>query len=401
MLSRLGIGNNPAHRQIALLAACQALLLTNAGTLISVNVLAGLALSGNPAWATLPVTCYVLGSALSTMMASLVMRRIGRRGGFTLGGLFGILGALMCAGAMALHSFVLLCLGTMVIGVYNAFGQYYRFAAADVTQKLEPRFKERAIALVLTGGVVGGIIGPETSMRTVDALPITYMGSYLMLIVFALIAIGIVRKLDVPMPTEQERSGAQRPFSEIARQPAFIVAVLGAMISYGIMNLLMSATPLAMLVCGHTFQDSAFVLEWHIIGMFLPGLFTGGLIRRHGVLTIMMTGVLLLVACACIAMTGVSVTHFWASSALLGVGWNFIFIGATTLLTETYRPAEKAKVQGLNESLVFLTMISSSLSSGAMFSASGWNLINLYALPVLTVLGCAILALGWQRRKPA
>lgn len=388
----------PVRKQVGLLATCQALLLTNSATLIAVNALAGLALAPNPVYATLPITSYVLGSALSTIPASLAMRRIGRRAGFTLGGLFCILGSLLCATAMFLHSLALLCLGTMAIGVYNAFGQYYRFAAVDVTDRLDKSFKERAISLVLAGGIVGGIIGPETSKLTKDLLPVAFMGSYAALILFAIASILVVRKLDIPAPTIAERNETQRPLGVIARQPAFIVAVLGAMISFGVMNLLMAATPLAMQVCGFAFNDAAFVLEWHVIGMFAPGFFTGSLIRRFGVLQIMLCGIAIMVLCVAIAMNGVSLPHFWFSLALLGAGWNFIFVGATTLLTEAYAPSEKGKVQGFNDFMVFAAMLTSSFASGAMFASSGWNLLNLLSLPFLAALAGAVLWLAWRRR---
>jgi len=386
-------------RQVGLLATLQGLLITNSGTLIAVSVLAGMSITHDPATAVLPVTGYALGSALSTMLASLVMRRIGRQRGFTIGGIFCVVGALIAALAMALSSIWLLFLGTMVIGVYNAFGQYYRFAAADLSQKFDPSFKERAIALVLTGGLAGALLGPESSRLTVDLFETRFMGPYLMLIFFAVIAMFMVRKLDLPLPTAAEQSGPERPLAQIARQPAFVVAVLGTMISYGIMNLLMTATPLAMNVCGFPFGDSAFVLGWHIVGMYFPGFFSGGLVKRFGVLTIMFTGLVILAGCALVAMSGISIVHFWLADVLLGVGWNFVFVSATTLLTETYQPAEKAKVQGINDSLMFATMISTSLGSGSMFSASGWNLINLYTLPVLAAFAAAVLALGWQRRR--
>ena len=386
------------HRQIGLLACGQALLLTNGATMVALNVLAGLSIAADPSLASLPVTTYVLGSALSTLPASMAMRRIGRRAGFVVSAGFCMAGSLLCTLAMFMHSLTLLCAGTMLVGVYNAFGQYYRFAAADVTDLHAPRFKERAISLVLTGGIVGGILGPEFAKLTKDLLPATFAGAYAMLLVYALLTLFVVAKLDIPAPTVADRAATQRPLAVIARQPAFLLAVLAASVSYGVMNLLMTATPLAMQVCGFDFGDTAFVLQWHIVGMFAPGLFTGSLIKRFGILPIMLTGTLLLMVCAAIAMDGISLPHFWWSLTLLGVGWNFMFVGATSLLTQTYLPAEKAKVQGINEVLIFLTMISSSFSAGAMFSSTGWNLINLYALPVLGVLALLIMTLVWQRR---
>jgi len=393
---------NPAQRvrhQVGLLAACQGLLISNAGVLIAINALAGLSIASNPAYATLPVTAYVLGSALSTVPASLAMRHIGRRAGFTVGGVFCVLGSLLCVLAMSLHSLALLCTGSLLIGVYNAFGQYYRFAAAEVTEQNDPGFKDKAISLVLAGGILGGVLGPEASKITKDLFDIPFQGGYLALIGFAVLSMLIVTRLDIPVMSATQRAEAQRPLAVIMRQPGFIVAVYGTMVAFGIMNLLMTATPLAMDLCGFPFSDAAFVLQWHIIGMFAPGFFTGHLIRRFGVLTIMLTGSAIMMLCAGIALHGVSLPHFWLSLLLLGVGWNFMFVSATALLTRTYQPAEKAKVQGINDFLMFAAMITSSFSSGAMFSASGWNMLNLLAFPVLAVLVGVILWLARHQRS--
>lgn len=393
---------NPAQRvrrQVGLLATCQGLLISNAGLLIAINALAGLSIAPNPAYATLPVTSYVLGSALSTVPASLAMRHIGRRAGFTVGGVFCVLGSLLCVLAMSLHSLALLCVGALLIGVYNAFGQYYRFAAAEVTEQNDPAFKEKAISLVLAGGILGGVLGPEASKITKDLFDVPFMGGYLALIGFAVISMLIVTRLDIPVMSATQRAETQRPLAEIMRQPGFIVAVYGTMAAFGIMNLLMTATPLAMNVCGFPFSDAAFVLQWHIFGMFAPGFFTGHLIRRFGVLTIMLTGCAIMMLCAGIAIHGVSLPHFWWSLMLLGVGWNFIFTSATTLLTRTYHPAEKGKVQGINDFLMFAAMITSSFSSGVMFSSSGWSMLNLLAFPVLAVLVGAIFWLARRQRS--
>jgi len=330
------------------------------------------------------------------MASSLLMKRIGRRNGFTLGSLFGILGALVCALAIHLQSFVLLCAGTAVIGIYNATGQYYRFTAADVANA---DFKSRAISMVLAGGIIGAVIGPETSKITKD-LWTPFLGSFLSLAVFCAIAIVVQRMMDIPAPSEAEQSSSGRPFAEIARQPAFIVAVASAAIGYGVMNLLMTATPLAMQACQYPFKEAAFIIQWHILGMFVPSFFTGALIKRFGVIPIMLTGVLLNVVCVAFALTGQEVWRFWAALVTLGVGWNFMYIGGTTLLTETYTPAEKAKVQGANELIIFITLALSSVFSGAMFTLQGWERMNWMALPVLLIVGSALLWLGMQRRVP-
>lgn len=388
---------SPALRQVGLLAASQALLLTNSVTLIAINALAGLALASDKSLSTVPVTAYVIGSALSTIPASLVMKRLGRRLGFSLGGLSGILGSLLAAYAMWAGSFALLCCATFICGIYNAFGQYYRFAAADVADAYDKNFKERAISLVLAGGIVGGIVGPETSKLTKNLFPTLFAGTYAVLAVFAILSLLLIQMLKLPDATQAEMHGPARPLREIMRQPAFIVAVLGAMIGYGVMNLLMTATPLAMQVCRYPFQDIAFILEWHVIGMFLPSFFTGGWIKRFGVLPVMLAGAALMLVCIAIALSGIQVANFWFALVLLGVGWNFLYVGGTTLLTTTYAPAEKAKVQGINDFLIFCTMITSSFSSGVLLSSNGWNTLNLMAVPFVIFIGLAVLALRMSR----
>ena len=377
-------------KNVSLLAACQALLFTNNSTVIALNGLAGYALASNKAFATLPVTGWVVGAALSTVPASMLMRRYGRRAGFTVGALTGILGALICSLALWLSSFWLLCCGTIVFGVYNAFGQYYRFAAADASKS---DFKARAISLVLAGGLVGGIVGPQFSQRTVDLFTTQYMGAYLSLIFFLVIVIVLLRWLDIPPPSEAELAGPVRPMREIAVQPAFFVAVTAATVGYGVMNLLMVSTPLAMGFCGHPFGDAATVIGWHVIGMFGPSFFTGSLITRFGVLSVMFVGALILYACVAIALSGITVAHFWASMVLLGIGWNFLYIGGTTLLTESYRPSEKAKVQGINDMIIFVTMATTSFSSGLLLDRNGWDTINYLALPFISI---AVVGLLWM-----
>jgi MFS family permease len=377
------------RKNVSLLAACQALLFTNNSTVIALNGLAGYALAANKALATLPVTGWVVGGAASTMLASLLMKRIGRRAGFTVGALIGVVGALICSLALWISNFWLLCCGTMVFGVYNAFGQYYRFAAADASKA---EFKSRAISLVLAGGLVGGIVGPETSKHTINLLSTPYLGAYLSLIVFLAVAIAVVQFLDIPRPGESELKEPMRPLSEIAAQPAFLVAVLCGALGYGVMNLLMVATPLAMGFCGHPYNAAALVIGWHVVAMFAPSFFTGGLIGRFGVLNVMFAGALLLYACVAVALSGLAVSNFWLAMVLLGVGWNFLYIGGTTLLTECYRPSERAKTQGANDMAIFVTMATSSFSSGLLLDRGGWVTLNVLALPFITVMCCA---LGW------
>lgn len=386
-----------AKKNVGVLAICQGLLLTNNSILITVNALAGYALAADKALATVPVTAYFVGSALTTLPLSYMMKRYGRRAGFMLGAVCAVVGSLICAGAIYRQSFWLLCLGVLVLGAYFAAGQYYRFAAADVSP---PDFKSTAISLVLAGGIIGGFLGPETSKLTKEIIEgHTFAGPYFSLIAFAVLSMLVLRWLDIPPLTEAERKDAGRSLGKIACQPAFVVAVLSSMVAYGVMNLLMTATPLAMVACDHPFGDAAFVIQWHILAMFAPSFVTGRLIKRFGNLTIMITGVALNIACVAIALSGVDVLHFWLALVTLGVGWNFMFIGATALLTETHTPAERAKVQGINDAAIFTTLVLSSMGSGALFTFQGWQTMNLAAVPFLLLAGAGLIWLTVQRRS--
>jgi MFS family permease len=388
-----------SYRDIALLACCQALLLVNNSGLISMNGLVGYSLVDDKIFATLGVTSYVLGSALSAMPAALWMSRVGRRRGFMTGSIIAIVGCATCALGISRASFPLYCLGTGIIGVYTAFGLQYRFAAAEVAAA---DFKAKAISLVLAGGIVGGFIGPTASLWAKDAFAFPFLGSFLVLSAIALIALAVQSRVHVPRPGADERAGGGRPLSKIVAQPAFVVAALAASFGYGIMNLLMTATPLAMSFCGHPFSAAAFVIEWHVVGMYAPGFFTGSLIKRFGSLRMIIAGALFMVGCVAVSLSGSQIWHFWAALVLLGVGWNFMYTAGTALLTETYTPSEKAKTQGVNDAIVFTVMLVSSFSSGALVSAAGWERMNLGALPFLVVVASATLWLGWMRtRGPA
>ena len=388
---------DPKH-DIFLLVACQALLFTNNVSMIAVNGLAGLALAPNAAMATVPVTSYVIGSALASAPIAKMMKRYGRRVGFSIGTLFGMAGVLVAALGAYHKLFWLLCAGTALVGVYNACGQLYRFAAAEVSPA---QWKERAISWVLAGGVIGGVVGPNLAKYSIDWLSVTFAGTYATLVVFAVLSLIVIQFVRFPEVTAAEKNDSGRPLSVIMRQPVFIVAALGALIGYGVMNLLMTATPIAMVkICRHPFADAALVLEWHVIGMFAPSFFTGHLIRRFGVLNIMFTGAVLMFICVGVALSGVDVMNFLIALFTLGVGWNFLFVGGTTLLTESYRPEEKNKVQGANDFLIFLTMALSSFSSGALVTTRGWELLNYGSLPFIVIAACAILWLG-ARRRPA
>ncbi|MFZ4759784.1 MAG: MFS transporter, partial [Burkholderiaceae bacterium] len=352
------------------------------------------------AFATVPVTGYVLGAALSSMAASRLMRERGRRFGYTVGSLCAIAGSLLAAWAVSERSLALLVVATFVTGVYNAFGASYRFAAVDAADAWRPSFRARAISLVLAAGIVGGVVGPELSKVTREALPVMFAGSYLALTAFAVASLLLAQLLRLPGPKEAVVSGPARPLSEILAQPAAWVAVLVAALAYGVMNLVMVATPLAMQVCSHPYAAAAFVLEWHVIGMFAPGLVTGTLIGRIGIVPVILVGGVLMLGCALIALSGVEVWRFTVALLLLGVGWNFMYTGATTLLTTTYRPSETNRVQGFNDTCVFATMVTSSLSSGALLHVQGWYTINALSVPfVVAAIGAtlwAARAAGWK-----
>ena len=387
-----------SRRDIFLLACCQALLLVNSAGLISMNGLIGFSLAQTKALATFGATTYVLGSALAAMPMSMWMGRVGRRAGFMTGALVNIVGCSIGALALHLASFPLFCLATAIIGVYNAVGLQYRFAAAEVAA---PADRAKAISLVLAGGVVGGFIGPETAKLTKDLFATPFQGSFAALALVALVALAVQSRVHVPPPSPAERSGGGRPLAAIMRQPTFIVAVLAAALGYGLMNLLMTATPIAMDFCGHPFSAAALVIEWHVVAMYAPGFVTGNLIKRFGALPIILTGVALTTVAVAVALNGTSVAHFVAALAFVGAGWNFMYTGGTTLLTETYTPAEKARTQGVNDFIVFSTMGLSSFASGALVTGSGWQTMNRAALPVLALIAAAALWLAWLRRRQA
>jgi MFS family permease len=387
--------NRALLRNLLLLASCQALLLTNAVTIVAITGLVGTKIAPHISLATVPLTTYVIGTAASTMPASLFMRRHGRRKGFLLGGALAVLGALVCTIAVWNSQFLLLCVGTAMFGIYNAFGLYYRFAAADIAPK---EMRSRAISWTLAGGIVGGVLGPETSKLTRGLFEPLFAGSYLVLAVFAVLSMLLISRISLPHAAVEEGESSGRPLREIARQPVFIVAAIGALVGYGIMNLLMNATSIAMNLCGLSYENTAFVLQWHVIGMYAPSFVTGSLIARFGVLRIMSAGCVTMLACISIALAGVALTNFWWALFLLGVGWNFLFVGGTTLLTEAYAPSEKAKTQGLNDLLVFCTTAMTSLASGALVTSAGWATLNYVAIPLLLVCVAALIWLARARR---
>ncbi len=367
--------------------------------MVSVTGLAGFALAEDKAFATVPLTCYVFGSAFTTIPASLLMRRIGRRAGFQFGTALGLLGSVVCSYAIVMASFWQLCLGMFLMGMYTAFGKYYRFAAADAAQE---SFRANAISFTLAGGLFGGVIGPELTKHTSQAFTdYSYLGSYISLGIVCLLAMLILTRLDIPGLSEHEKQHSGRPLGVIMRQPVFIVAALSSMLSYGIMNLMMTSTPLAMHAHDHHFNDAAFVLQGHMIGMYAPSFITGSLINRFGVLNMILAGIVLLFVCIASALAGTMIINFWFAMFLLGVGWNFMYVGGSALLTECYSPAERAKTQAANDFMVFATMAISSVSSGLLLNKSGWHAVNLGSIPFLFLATASTLWLMWRRRPAA
>jgi MFS family permease len=388
-----------SRRNVLLLALSQGLFMIGTSTMIAEAALVGYALAENKALATLPTGLQQLMVMVTAIPASFLMQRIGRRWGFTVGAAFGILGAAVATLGVFQSSFVLFCLGTVLTGVYNGFGQFYRFAAVDGSSE---GWRSKAISYTLAGGVIAAVLGPELAKLTKDALnPVMYAGSFAALIGVAFVAMLILQFIQIPTPSAAERNAEGRPLSEIARNPVFVVAVLAAMIGYGGMAFVMTVTPLAMVVHHHPFESAAFVIQWHVLAMFAPSFFTGSLIARFGVLRIMIAGALLFVAALGVNLSGTDVPRFWVGLVLIGVAWNFLYIGGTALLTQTYRPSEKAKVQAANDFLVFGLVAFCALSSGVLHERYGWDTLNLVLLPFLAVTLAAILWLALRPRKAA
>ena len=383
------------NKNLWFLTLAQGLYLTNNVTFIAINGLVGFALAPEPWLATLPVMAYVVGSAMATTLVAKVQRRLGRKRSFQIALLVAFFSSLVCAFATLEKQFWLLNLGTVIAGFYNANAQLYRFAAAELADKTA---KEKAISWVLAGGILGAVLGPNMASWTRDWFMQPFAGAYITLAGVALIAIGVVSQIHFPEKRVDPDQEPGRPLSEIMRQPLFIVCTLTAALAYGVMNLLMAATPLAMEACQFTFDKTAWVLEWHVIGMFAPGFFTGTLIKRIGVMWVLRMGVALNIACVMIALSGITFFHFLTALFLLGVGWNFLFTSSTTLALEAYRPSERDKAQGAINFFVFLATALSALSSGVLITTQGWTLLNLGSIVPLTIIALALIWLGIQRK---
>jgi MFS family permease len=388
-----------AVRNVVVLAVCQGLTMIGTSTLIAEAALVGDALAGNRWLSTLPLALQQLMTMATTIPASYLMLRIGRRNGFMLGAIAGIVSALLATAGAIYGSFVLFCVGVALNGVYTGFSNYYRFAAIEGAGEA---LKARAVSWVMAGGVISAVVGPWLARQTHDLLPVAFAGSFLSLAFVAALAVILLRLgLDIPAPSAAMRRGGGRSLAEIARQPVFIVAVLGAVIGYAVMSLVMNASPLAMQFCGHSFSDITTVIQWHLVAMFAPSFVTGRIIERFGVLQVMLTGAVLLVATTIVSVSGVTVAHFWVALVLLGVGWNFLFVGGTTLVTEAYRPEERATVQAANDFMVFGSVAVGAFFAGVMQNSLGWDVVNITTVPFAfaALLGCAWLIVR-RRAQP-
>ena len=380
-----------------LLALCQGLFLTNNVTFIAINGLVGLNLAPLGWMATLPVMGYVVGGALSTGLVARTQSRFGRKTSFQLGLSVAVLSALLCCYAAYSKNFWLLVGATVVAGYYNANAQLYRFAAAELAL---PAFREKTISLVMAGGLIGAVAGPNLASYTRSLTAVPFAGAYLALAAVALLAMALLAFIEFPQAAvKTPGTSTGRPLREILRQPVFIVAAAAGALGYGVMGLLMAATPIAMQICSLPFADVATVLEWHVIGMFAPGFFTGHLIKRFGTLPIMAVGLALNLLCVVIALSGLDFKQFLVALFLLGLGWNFLFTGSTALALTAYRPEEKDKAQGALNFCVFAVMAVASLASGVLVTTQGWTLLNLGSLLPLGLTGLALAWLGLAQRQ--
>ncbi|GLH80902.1 MFS transporter [Bradyrhizobium sp. SSBR45G] len=384
-----------ARRNVARLAAAQALTGANSAVIFATGAIVGVTIAPNIGLATVPISMYVVGLAAGTLPTGAISRRYGRRTAFLIGtGCGAITGVLGCL-AIISGSFALFCLATFLGGLYGAVAQSYRFAAADGASAA---FRPRAVSWVMAGGIFAGLLGPQLVQWTMDVwAPYLFAFSYLIQAAVALVAMGIVAGVDLPKPAPADLHGG-RPLGEIVRQPRFIAAALCGTIAYPVMNLVMTSAPLAMQMCGLTVSDSNFGLQWHIVAMYGPSFFTGSLIARFGAPAIVALGLALEAVAAIIGLSGLTAMHFWATLVMLGVGWNFGFVGASALVLETHTSAERNKVQAFNDFLIFGLMALGSFSSGQLLAHFGWSAVNLVVFPPV-LLGLCVLALAWSSKR--
>ncbi|RXG92125.1 MFS transporter [Bradyrhizobium zhanjiangense] len=387
-----------ARANVVRLAAAQALTGANSAVIFATGSIVGATLAPDMSLATVPLSMYVLGLAAGTLPTGAISRRFGRRAAFVIGTGLGTLTGLLGSFAILHASFALFCIATFLGGLYGAVAQSYRFAAADGASAA---YRPKAVSWVMAGGVFAGVLGPQLVQWTMDVWqPYLFAFSFLVQAAVALVAMGIVAGVDMPKPAAADLHGG-RPLLDIVTQPRFIAAALCGVIAYPMMNLVMTSAPLAMKLCGLSVSDSNFGIQWHIVAMYGPSFFTGALIARFGAPKVVAAGLLLEAGAAGIGLSGITAMHFWATLIVLGVGWNFSFIGASALVLETHRPQERNKVQAFNDFLVFGMMAIGSFSSGQLLANYGWSAVNMVVFPPV-VLGLAVLSLAsWARRRKA
>jgi MFS family permease len=385
-----------ARRNALVLAVAQALAGGNNTVIIATGGIVGAMLAPDKSFATLPISIYVLGLWFGALPFGKLARRYGRRTTYQIGTACGVLTGVISYFAVMQASFLMFCIGTFVSGLYAAAHLSYRFAAADTASEA---FRPKAISWVMIGGIVSGIVGPQVVIFTKDALPpFLFAATYLAQAGLAVLCAGVLVFLKIPVPPRKQVGGEGRSLSEIARQPRFIVAVACGVASYSMMNMVMTAAPLAMVMCNHSVGDATLGLQWHVLGMFVPSFFTGHLIVRFGPDRVVAAGLGLLALSAITGTSGISVAHFWISLILLGVGWNFGFIGATTMVTECHTPNERNRVQSFNDFLVFGSMAIGSFSSGTLLHYFGWSAVNDVVFPVVLA-AAALLIWGGMRQR--
>lgn len=387
-----------ARANVVRLAAAQALTGANSAVIFATGSIVGATLAPDMSLATVPLSMYVVGLAAGTLPTGAISRRFGRRWAFVIGTGCGVLTGVLGSFAILHASFALFCIATFLGGLYGSVAQSYRFAAADGASA---SYRPKAVSWVMAGGVFAGVLGPQLVQWTMDVWqPYLFAFSFLVQAAVALVAMGIVAGVDMPKPAPADLHGG-RPLLTIVTQPRFIAAALCGIISYPMMNLVMTSAPLAMKMCGLSVSDSNFGIQWHIVAMYGPSFFTGALIARFGAPKIVAAGLVLEAGAAGIGLSGLTAMHFWATLIVLGVGWNFSFIGASALVLETHRPQERNKVQAFNDFLVFGMMAIGSFSSGQLLANYGWSAVNLVVFPPV-VLGLAVLSLvSWARRRKA
>ena len=369
-----------ARRNALVLAVTQALAGGNSTVLVATAGIVGTTLAPDKSLATLPISIYVLGMWMGTLPLGALARRLGRRNALQIGTVCGVLTGLICCLAVLQGSFLLFNVGAVFSGLYASAHQSYRFAAADTASEA---FRPKAISWVLFGGVVAAVVGPQLVIATQDLWPpYLFAATYVGQSALALISAGVLMFTNIPKPPPRSAAGNGRPLAEIAKQPRFVVAVACGVAAYSTMNLLMTSAPLAMVMCNHSVTDATLGLQWHVLGMYAPSFATGALISRFGLERITGAGLALIIVAAVIGIAGISLWHFWAALALLGVGWNFAFIGATTMVTHCHRPNERNKVQAFNDFLVFGSMALGSFASGAVLVSFGWSAVNEIVFPV-------------------